>query len=158
MDKEAATVALAVVTLLAVFVAIQPILPVTAERFSELGVLGPNKVIGGYPTNVTAGQQFQLYGYIGNHDGVVSYYQMLVKLGNKTTQISNSTYARAPLLHAYPQLLGNNETAVFPMSLSVNQQGTNVRLIFELWGYNATNSQFTYTGLWNQLWLNVTSH
>jgi hypothetical protein len=46
----------------------------------------------------------------------------------------------------------------FPLTLALTNQGTNVRLIFELWAYNATSSSYGYTGLWNQLLLNVTSH
>jgi len=41
--------------------------------------------------------------------------------------------------------------------LSVNRSGTNTRIIFELWSYNVPNSGFEYTGLWNQILLNVTS-
>jgi uncharacterized membrane protein len=158
MDKEAASIALVLVTILAVFAAIQPILPANSEPFSELGVLGPRQVIGGYPTRVVAGSPFHLYGYIGNHEGVSSYYQFLVKVGNQTTQVSNSTYAQAPLIFTYSQVLENNQTATFPLNLTLSNPGTNVRLIFELWSYDVTTSSYAYTGLWNQLFLNVTSH
>ena len=40
MDKEAASIALVLVTVLAVFAAVQPILPSYGEPFSEIGVLG----------------------------------------------------------------------------------------------------------------------
>lgn len=156
MDEETATIALGLVTVLAIFVAVQPILPSNAESFSELGVLGPNQKIGGYPTSLTVGQQFQLYGYMGNHEGVVSYYQVLVKLGNQTTQISNSTSARAAVISSYSLVLNDNQSSTFPMQLSIGQAGTNQRVIFELWSSNVTNSQFRYTGLFAQLWLNVT--
>lgn len=157
MDKETGTLALAVVTILAVFVAVQPLLPSIAQPFSELGILGPSQKIGGYPTTLTAGQQFLLYGYVGNHEGVVSYYEVLVKLGNQSTEISNSTYANAPVLSTYSLVLDSNQNSTFPISLSVGQTGTNLRLIFELWRFNPAASQFGYTGLWNQLFINVTS-
>ena len=35
--------------------------------------------------------------------------------------------------------------------------GLNQRLIFELWMFNTTTASFAYTGLFNQLWLNVTT-
>lgn len=157
MDKETAGIALVLVTVIAVFAAVQPLLPSNAEAFSELGVLGPAKTIGGYPTSVTAGRPFLLYGYIGNHEGIATYYQLLVKAGNQTTSVSNSTYARAPVIFAYSHVLDNNQSTTIPLNLTLGNQGTNVRLIFELWSYNVTSSSFGYTGLWNQLLLNVTS-
>jgi uncharacterized membrane protein len=157
MDKETASIALVAVTVLAVFAAVQPILPANSEPFSELGVLGPGQTIGGYPTSVVAGSPIHLYGYIGNHEGVSSLYQFLVKVGNQTTQVSNSTYAQAPVIFTYSHVLDNNQSTTFPLTLTLNSSGTNVRLIFELWSYDADTSSYAYTGLWNQLLLNVTS-
>jgi len=157
MDRETAGVALVLVTVLGVFAAVQPILPANSEPFSEIGVLGPSQTIGGYPTSVVAGSPFVLYGYIGNHEGASSYYQFLVKVGNRTTQVSNSTYARAPVIFTYSHVLGDNQTTTFPLTLTLNDTGTDVRLIFELWSYDVATSSYDYTGLWNQLVLNVTS-
>lgn len=156
MDKEAATVALALVTILGVFVAIQPLIPTTNERFSELGVLGPNQTIANYPTVLKLGQHFLIYGYIGNHEGAVSDYQLLIKLGNQSTLVTNSTSSTAPLLASYYHVLDDNQNFTFPINLSLNRTGTNIKIIFELWSFNTTSSSFQYTGLWNQLYVNVT--
>ena len=158
MDKETAAIALVLVTVLAVYAAVQPILPANGQPFSEIGVLGPSHTLGGYPTSVVAGGPFLLYGYIGDHEGVTSLYQLLVKAGNQTTAVSNSTSAQAPVIFSYSHVLENNETTTFPMNLTLSSPGTNIRLIFELWSYNTANSSYDYTGLWNQLFLNVTSH
>jgi uncharacterized membrane protein len=157
MIKGAPGLALIVVTILLVFVALQPVIPSNSQAFSELAILGPNQSFGGYPTSVVVGQQVFLYGYIANHEGLVNYYQLLVKLGNQTTQISNSTYAQAPIVLTRSTVLGNNQSVTFPLDIGLNQTGINVRLIFELWAENATTAQFEYTGTWNQLLLNVTS-
>jgi len=157
MDKEAASIALVLMTVLAVFAAVQPILPAGSQPFSELGVLGPNQTIGGYPTSVAAGSPFLLYGYIGDHQGASTFYQLLVKAGNQSTQVSNSTFAQAPVIFTYSRVLESNQSITFPMNLTVSSPGTDVRLIFELWSYNVANSSYAYTGLWNQLFLNVTS-
>jgi len=157
MDKETATVALALVTILGVFVAIQPMIPSNNERFSELGVLGPNQTIANYPTHLTSGQSFLLYGYIGNHEGSVYDYQMMIKLGNQTTPVSNSTASDAPVLATFYHVLDDNQSWTFPIHLSISKTGTNLKLIFELWAFNTTTSTFQYTGLWNQLYVNVTS-
>jgi uncharacterized membrane protein len=157
MDRDTSRAALALVTVIAVFAAVQPLIPASGQQFSELGILGPNQTVGGYPTSVVAGRPFLLYGYIGNHEGVSSYYQFLVKVGNQTTQVSNSTYAVAPLIFTYSRVLANNQSTTFPLNLTLSSQGTDVRLIFELWSFDVATSNYTYTGLWNQLFLNVTS-
>ena len=154
-NKETASVVLVLVTILAVFAVVQPLIPSNSQKFSELGVLGPNQTISGYPTSVTVGQQISLYGYVGNHLDEPSYYQVLVKLGNQSTQISNSTSASAPELSTYYHVLANNQSWIFPINLTMSKNGINQRIIFELWAYNDTTSSFTYTGLWNQLWINV---
>jgi len=148
---------LAVVTMLAVLAAVYPILPSTGESFSELGVLGPGQKIAGYPTSVSAGQPFTLYVYVGNHQGEAEYYQVLVKEGNQGTVITNSTSADLPPVLTTPLVLGDNSSVVFPVSLSMNAAGLNQRLIFELWMFNSTTAGFGYTGLWNQIWMNVTA-
>ena len=157
MDRETSVLALAVVTVLAVSAAVYPILPTSGEAFSELGVLGPGQMIGGYPTTVAVGQQFNLFVYVGNHEGVASYYQVLVKEGNQATVVSNSTAADLPAVLTYPLVLGDNSSTTFPVSLSMSTVGLDQRLIFELWMFNSTAAGFAYTGLWNQLWLNVSA-
>jgi len=157
VDRDTAVLALAVVTILAVLAAVYPILPTNNEPFSELGILGPGQKIAGYPTTVAVGQQFPLYVYVGNHEGVIEYYQVLVKEGNQATVISNSTSANLPPVLADSLVLGDNSSTTFPVTLSMSTVGLNQRLVFELWMFNATTSNFTYTGLWGQLWINVTS-
>jgi uncharacterized membrane protein len=127
------------------------------EPFSELGVLGPTQKISGYPTTLTVGQEFLLYGYVGNQEGTLNYYQVLVKLGNQGTTISNSTYASAPQLSSYGLVLANNQSSIFPVRLFIDNPGLNQRVIFELWMFNDTSSKFAYTGLYNQIWVNVTA-
>jgi uncharacterized membrane protein len=157
MDKETATISLVIITVAAIFAVVYPIVPANVEPFSELGILGPSMSIGAYPQNVTAGEQFHLYGYIGNHEGSVSYYQFETKLGNQSTVVSNSTASDAPVIFTHLLVLENNQTAIFPVTLSINSTGTDERLIFELWSFDTTTSQFAYTGIWDQLFLNVTA-
>ncbi|TMI12714.1 hypothetical protein E6H33_10520 [Candidatus Bathyarchaeota archaeon] len=70
--------------------------------------------------------------------------------------MSNATYADAPVLAIFWHIVRENETWTFPMNLTLNQPGNNVRIIFELWSYGVPTSTFEYTGLWDQIWLNVT--
>ncbi len=157
MNKQTATIILASITLLIVAAALTPLIPVREPKYSELGILGPDGTAKGYPTSVAVNQLFRLYGFVGNHEGNVENYQLLVKLGNQTTVVNNATYANAPVLAAFWRILGENQTWTLPMDLSVNQAGNNTRIIFELWSYNVPASNFEYTGLWDYIWLNVTA-
>jgi uncharacterized membrane protein len=157
LDRETGVLVLAVVTMLAVLAAVYPIIPTSGEAFSELGVLGPGQKIGGYPTSVAVGQHFTLYVYVGNHEGEADYYQVQVKEGNQATVVSNSTAANLQPLLTNSLVLADNSSSIFPASLSMSTAGLNQRLIFELWMFNSTTTSFHYTGLWNQLWLNVTT-
>jgi uncharacterized membrane protein len=157
MDRETGVLALAVVTMLAVLAAIYPVLPANGENFSELGVLGPGQKIAGYPTNVAVGQQFTLYVYVGDHEGQAEYYQVLVKEGNQATVVSNSTAANLPPVLTSSLVLEDNASSIYPVNLSMSTAGLNQRLIFELWMFNSTTASFGYTGLFDQIWLNVTS-
>ena len=157
MNKQTATIILACITILVVTVALAPLISVRQPKYSELGILGPDQTTKGYPTSVTANQSFLLYGFVENHEGAVENYQLLVKLGNQSTVVSNATYANAPLLATYWRIVRENETWIFPMTLIVNQAGNYTRIIFELWSYNIPTSNFEYTGLWDQIWLNVTA-
>ena len=57
----------------------------TSEKFSELGILGPNMQLGNYPTETVAGQPVNLYVYVGNQMGKPMYYNVMIKLGNNNT-------------------------------------------------------------------------
>ncbi len=142
--------------MISIYVLVQPFVPPYTEKFSDLGVLGPSKLIGGYPTSVSTNHTILLYGYVGNYEGSAQFYQILVKLGNQSTQVSNSTFANAPILQTYSSLLQNNQSSIFPINLELSQPGTNQRLIFELWKFAPNQNDFTYTGQWSQVWLNVT--
>ncbi len=102
------------------------------------------------------GQTFLLFGYVNDHEGYADYYTVLVLLGTSASVVTNTTAANAPIIGNYSSVLMNNETWIFPVSTSINQTGTNLKLVFELWLFNSTSLQFQYTGLFDQLYLNVT--
>jgi len=157
MNKQTATIILAAITILVVVTALAPLITPRQPKYSELGILGPNQTTRGYPTSVAVNQPFLLYGFVENHEGNVQNYQILVKLGNQTTIVTNATYANAQVLMTFWHIVSENQTWTFPMNLSVNQAGNNTRIIFELWAYDVPASNFEYTGLWDQIWLSVTA-
>ena len=124
------------------------------EQFSELGVLGPNMKLGDYPHQVVASDPVNLYCYVGNQMGYPIYYTVMIKLGNNDTTVNP-----APItpIQQFSQVLPNNQTWTFPVSVTLTQPGFNQRIVFELYSYNQTLNQNQYQDLWGQVWLNVTA-
>ncbi len=126
------------------------------EPFSELGLLGPGGKIGGYPKEVVAGSPSTLNVYIGNHEGKTAYYRVLVKLGDSSAVINETTPLSAEPIMEVRAVLTHNSSQTIPVNITLYEPATRVRLVFEMWMFNETAGAFSYHGRWNQLWLNVT--
>ncbi|MFH2112169.1 MAG: DUF1616 domain-containing protein [Candidatus Bathyarchaeota archaeon] len=126
------------------------------EPFSELGVLGPGMKLGGYPREVEAGEDMSLYLYLGNHERRPTYYQVQVKLGDRSMNVSDSESYPGAVLSSYRHVLDNEANYTRSIVISVKEPGLNRRLVFELQKYSPDEGRFVYDGVWVQLWLNVT--
>ncbi|MCL5672816.1 MAG: DUF1616 domain-containing protein [Nitrososphaerota archaeon] len=155
IDDDLKVAAVGVIVLIAVFnVSGYYFANRNVEPFSELGILGPTQKIADYPSSVLTGQNFSLNLYVGNHEGQVSYYQVLTKLGT-SANANQSVPLAAPVMTSYGMVLLNNRNVTEPITLSLDHNGTNVRLVFELWIYETNTTSFRfYTSDW--LYLNVT--
>jgi len=126
------------------------------EPFSELGLLGPGGMIGDYPKEVVAGSPFTLNIYVGNHEGKTAYYKVLVKLGDNSSTINETTPLSAEPIMEVRAVLSHNSSQTIPVNITLYEPATRLRLVFEMWMFNETTGAFSYHGRWNQLWLNVT--
>ena len=126
------------------------------EPFSELGILGPNMKLGDYPKNGVTGEPFDLFLYLGNHEGEVQYYRVVVKQGDQTQNITEDTQLDAPTITLIEYSLINKENTTLPISIAPLRSGINQRIVFELYRYNTETEGFEYNGNWLQLWMNVT--
>jgi len=91
------------------------------EKFSELWVLGPNRMAEGYPFNVSAGEVYKVYLGVGNHMGDLGYYRVYVKFRNQSEPLPNSTAGVPSSLEPvfeYNVFLRNNETWERELSFS----------------------------------------
>ena len=61
------------------------------EQFSELYLLGPDRMAENYPFDIAVGQNYSVYVGVGNHLGSSAYYVLYVKFGNQTDQMPNAT-------------------------------------------------------------------
>lgn len=157
IDDEVLAVVLAIIVVIGTFSISQSLFGErVVEPFSEIAVLGPKMKIGDYPKSVSVGEQFTLYAYISNHEGKVMYYSVLVKVGNKSTPINQTKPMDAPIIARFDRVLMNGENYTRMLTLSIDKEGVNQRLVFELWVYDDELGKLRYHGRWTQLWINVT--
>jgi uncharacterized membrane protein len=127
------------------------------EPFSELGILGPNMKLGDYPREVALGENVDLYLYIGNHEGALMYYRVIVKQGDQSMNVSDTDPYPGILLHQFEHVLVDERNTTMPISVQLTEPGVNRRMVFELYKYNSEIQGFQYDGIWVQLWMNVTA-
>ncbi len=158
VNEEVLGVVLAIVIVASVFsVAYTYTTTHVIEPFSELGLLGPEGKIGNYPKTVVVGEPVKLYIYVGNHEGKVVWYVIYVKLGDKTTFVNDTVPANATVLKTFDVVLLHDQNVTLPLILTFTEPGINKRIIIELWWVNPDTMQLEYKGVWNQLWINITS-
>ena len=127
------------------------------EPFSELGILGPEMKLGDYPREVALGDSVDLYLYLGNHEGSLMYYRVLVKQGDQSMNVSDTDPYTGTVLTQYEHVLGDEFNTTIPISIQYADPGVNQRMVFELYKYNPETNMFSYNGNWVQLWMNVTA-
>jgi uncharacterized membrane protein len=96
--------------------------PLGSEQFSELYLLGPNKMAENYPYNIAIGPDYSVYVNVGNHLGSTAYYTIYVKFGNQTDQLPNATRGTpSPLqpLYEYRFSIPNNANWTKLLTFSV---------------------------------------
>jgi len=117
----------AVVTLVLILVAAFPTLslvvafPGGAERFSELWVLGPNRMAEDYPFNVRVGEEYRIFVGVGNHMGSSSYYMVCVKFRNQSQplpDVSNSLPSSLAPLFEFRFFIVDGESWEAPLTFA----------------------------------------
>jgi uncharacterized membrane protein len=158
IDDEVKTIILIILCVSAT-VAVYPVIEgkTIIEPFSELGVLGPYGKMSDYPRELVIGQEFSLFLYVGNHEGHSEYYRVVAKVGDQTTNVSDSTPLDKPPLMSWETVLESGSNTTIPIKMSLGEVGLNKRLVFELWRYDVGSHVFIYYQHWTQLLLNVTA-
>ena len=154
-DEKIQTVILVVLAAYGILVAAPVVLgDRVVEPFSELGLLGPGLKLGDYPSVVEPGEAFDLYLYLGNHMGELSYYRVYAKLGDAGLNVSDTLPYDGRVIEEYEYVLVDKANVTLPITVSLDESGVNQRLVFEL--HRFEEDGFVYDGIWVQLWLNVT--
>jgi len=127
VDLEEYRTIFAVTSLLLTLIVAAPIIsmlipiPTQTERFSELWILGPNRMAENYPFNVRVGEEYQVFVGVGNHVGSSSYYMVYVKFRNQTQplpNLSNSTPSSLPPLYEFQFFITDGGTWEAPLTFT----------------------------------------
>ena len=139
------------------------------EQFSELYLLGPERMGENYPYNVAVGQNYSVYVGVGNYLSHLARYVLYVKFGNQSDQMPNATLgtpSSLPPLYEYqfsiPEGMNWERPLNFSISnaaitennsqintLQINSVASNVDKP-AMWNSNSTT--FTYQ-LFFELWI-----
>ena len=139
------------------------------QRFSELYLLGPNRMLENFPYNIFVGQNYSLYVGVGNHLGTAAYYTIYVKLLNQTDLIPNAISgisSSLPPIYEYTFFLTSEGNWEEPLVFSVSEASINgnqsiiSQLLINNVAFNVnkysikdTNSTGFYYGLLCELWV-----
>lgn len=155
LDSEVVAVIAAVVIVALAFSIAYTLRGDVAEPFSALGLLGPEGKIGNYPEKVHVGEPVKLHIFIQNYEGKPVYYRTLVKVGENTTLVNETTPANLEPIKTFDIILNHGENVTLPLTLVFNEPLGNAKLIIELWYYDAKKETFVYSGRWNHLYFKV---
>lgn len=159
MDEEVFAVLLAVTIVASVIGVALVIRPDVPEPFMAIGLLGENCKIGNYPRAVTNSSQVDLCMFVANYMGRPVLYKVVYKVGDRETLPTNTTPSPRDVILLWMGVLGNKENVTRPVIVPVVVHGPGARevaLIFELWVYDTSISDFAYSGKWVHYYVNVT--
>ena len=122
--------------------------------YSEIGILGTNMMVSDYPTEPELGEDIALNIYLGNYEGRLMYYTVLVKLSDAKGDV-DSEPLDTPVLGAYSAVVAHGENHTIQFQTRLHDIVPNQRLVFELHAYNGDTQAIEYTGRWTHLWLNT---
>ena len=126
----------------------------SGEQFSELWILGPNRMLEGYPFNVSVGEAYKVYLGVGNQMGDLNYYRVYVKFRNESESSPNSTAGLpSPLAPVFEYNLFLRDNATWEKELSfsfdgVSFEGNVCRVSKVLVGGNAVD--VNKVAVWNE--------
>lgn len=155
LDDEVLAVLTAIVTVACVLAAALTI-PRGVEPFLALGLLGREGKIGDYPSTILVGEPVKLHVFVMNHLGRPAALKVVAKLGARSRLPNSTMPLDAAPVWEYIIVLAHGQNSTIPVQLTVEREGVNLALVFELWVLNTTSGAWVYTGRWNHLYINAT--
>lgn len=157
LDDEVFAVLVAIVVVASVFAVAQEFRHI--ELFNAIGLLNIEGKIGDYPSFVLIGENLSLIVYVFNYMGRPEAFKVIYRFGSMDMLPTNSTPSHAPELWSRIVVLNHGKEALInasiPIPMDPNLIGGRATLIFELWIYDTNNNEWTYTGRWVHLHVDV---
>ncbi|OLS12981.1 MAG: hypothetical protein RBG13Loki_3416 [Promethearchaeota archaeon CR_4] len=125
--------------------------------YISFNLLNEDGQLSNYPNNVTVGGNLSLRYYIGNNDRSISNFSVRVYLVNATNNVSSTQGVyNATLLNFYNHTIPFNGTYTSEkQNFTINEEGFNFRLCFELWVLNETRWHYLEYSV-RYIWFNST--
>ena len=143
------TILVALVIMVALLVYMVFFTPAQKEPFTSLYLLDSEKQLENIPKTVVLGENstFSLWVGVENRNDTTIEYSVQVSLdeGNSADESGS-----AELVGCFNETLANGETWEFPVTISIDQPGSNT-VIFELWFFNETENDWDQTVIWIDL-------
>ena len=143
------TILVALVIMVAILVYMVFFTPAQKEPFTSIYLLDSEKQLENIPETVVLGENstFSLWVGVENRNDTTIEYSVQVSLdeGNSAEESSS-----AKLVGCFNRTLVNGEKWEFPVTISIDQQGSNT-VIFELWFFDETKNDWGQTGIWIDL-------
>jgi uncharacterized membrane protein len=91
------------------------------ERFSELYLLGPNRMTENFPFNIAEKQNYTIYVGVGNHVGASDYYAVYVKFLDSEDMLPDQTFSPVNPMYKYRFFIQDEQTFESPLSFSISR-------------------------------------
>lgn len=137
----------------------QVLKPETISPFTAFGLLNEKCEIGDYPAKAFYGENLTLCLLIYNNEGSPLLAQIRYKVGTNDTLPSDTAPSKKKPIKIYEAMLSRGKNITIPIQAPVTPEraliGKRAALIFELWIYNVDERNWTYTGKWVHLYLEI---
>ena len=129
-----------------------PSLP-QGEHFSELYLLGPERMAQGYPRDIVPNKNYTIYFDVVNHVGSSAYYLVYIKLLNDSDSFPDITSGQASptqTLYTNRFLISDEHAVEIPLTFSIsNTTEINKQLTIGNLHLNSENTIINKAAAWN---------
>ena len=125
--------------------------------FSVIALLNPQGLLGDYPTSVPPGSNVSLMVLIIDHMNEPMLYRVSAAVVNVTAPPAPSSLSGSMENVTVYVVVGPGRNATAPLVFTAPASPGQYKLLVLLYYYNATAGSYYYSGLFNQLYFNVTA-
>lgn len=157
LDEEVFAVIMAVsivASAIGIAVTLSPEIP---EPFMALGLLNEECRMGDYPSTVTNNSIVDFCMFLANYMNKPVLYRLDYKISEDGQLPTNKTPLDLKPVMSWYGVLNNKQNTTKPIEVLIySSSPRRIALVFELWVYDTNSRNWSYTGIWNHHYINVT--